>query len=39
MQNIAKFKNTEVSGVFAVQCTHHVLFEPSGMVDLQKGEW
>ena len=38
MQNIAKFKNTEVSGVFAVQCTRHVLFEPSGMVDLQKGE-
>jgi hypothetical protein len=38
MQNITKFKNNDVSGVFAVECARHVLFEPSGMVDLQKGE-
>lgn len=38
MQNVAKFKNKDVSGVFAVQCARHQFFEPSGMVDLQKGE-
>jgi hypothetical protein len=38
MQNIAKYKNNDVNGVFVVECTHHVLFELSGMVDLQKGE-
>jgi len=38
MQNVIKFKNNDVSGVFAVECARHVLFEPSGMVDLQKGE-
>ena len=39
MQKITKFKNNDVSGVFAVECACHILFEPSGMVDLQKGEW
>ena len=38
MQNIMKFKNKDVSGVFAIQCTCHQFFEPVGMVDLQKGE-
>lgn len=38
MQNIAKFQNNDVSGVFAVQCARHQFFEPGGMVDLQKGE-
>jgi hypothetical protein len=39
MQNIVKFKNKDITGIFAVQCAHHKLFEPGGMVDLQKGEW
>jgi hypothetical protein len=38
MQNISKFKNKDVSGVFAVQCARHQMFEAGGMVDLQKGE-
>ena len=38
MQNGAKFKNKDISGVFAVQCARHQFFEPAGMVDLQKGE-
>jgi hypothetical protein len=38
MQNVAKFKNKDVTGVFAVQCARHQFFEPGGMVDLQKGE-
>ena len=38
MQNIMKFKNKDMSGVFAVQCARHQFFEPAGMVDLQKGK-
>ena len=38
MQNIAKFKNNDVSGVFAILCARHGFFEAQGMVDLQKGE-
>jgi len=38
MQNVAKFKGKDVTGVFAVQCARHQFFEPGGMVDLQKGE-
>jgi hypothetical protein len=38
MQNIAKFKNSVISGVVAVQCAHHGFFMPGGMVDLKKGE-
>ena len=38
MQNVMKFKNKDVSSVFAVQCARHQFFEPAGMVDLQKGE-
>jgi hypothetical protein len=37
-QNIAKFKNNDVSGVFAILCARHGFFQPQGMVDLQKGE-
>ena len=38
MQNVAKCRNKDVSGIFAVQCACHQLFEAGGMVDLQKGE-
>ncbi|KAJ7073391.1 hypothetical protein B0H15DRAFT_963765 [Mycena belliarum] len=38
MQNITKFKNSVISGVVAVQCARHALFEPGGVVDLTKGE-
>ncbi|KAJ7912440.1 hypothetical protein B0H13DRAFT_1613667 [Mycena leptocephala] len=38
MQNIAKFKNSVISGVVAVQCARHGFFMPGGMVDLKKGE-
>lgn len=38
MQNIAKFKNSVISGVVAVQCARHGFFMPGGMVDLLKGE-
>ncbi|KAJ7441691.1 hypothetical protein FB451DRAFT_1058065 [Mycena latifolia] len=38
MQNIAKFKNSVISGVVAVQCARHGFFMPGGMVDLTKGE-
>jgi hypothetical protein len=38
MQNVSKFKNNDVSGVFGIQCARHGIFEPQGMVDLQKGE-
>ena len=38
MQNVAKFKGKDVTGVFAVQCVHHQCFKPGGMVDLQKGK-
>jgi hypothetical protein len=38
MQNIIKFKNNDVSGVFAILCARHGFFEAQGMVDLQKGE-
>ncbi|KAJ3574058.1 hypothetical protein NP233_g2032 [Leucocoprinus birnbaumii] len=36
-QDRAKFKDTEVSGVVAVQC-RHLIYLPQGMVDLVKGE-
>ena len=39
MQNITKFKNNDVSGIFAILCAHHRFFEAQGMVDLQKGKW
>ncbi|KAK6980699.1 hypothetical protein R3P38DRAFT_2579553 [Favolaschia claudopus] len=38
LQNFAKFKNVEVSGVVAVQCARHGFYMPNGMVDLKKGE-
>jgi hypothetical protein len=38
MQNIAKFKNSVISGVIAVQCARHGFFMPGGMVDMMKGE-
>ncbi|KAJ7100503.1 hypothetical protein C8R44DRAFT_641842 [Mycena epipterygia] len=38
MQNIAKFKNTVISGIVAVQCARHGFYLPQGMVDLKKGE-
>ncbi|KAJ7609366.1 hypothetical protein DFH06DRAFT_1346392 [Mycena polygramma] len=38
LQNIAKFKNSVISGVVAVQCARHGFFMPGGMVDLTKGE-
>jgi hypothetical protein len=38
MQNIAKFKNSVISGVVAVQCARHGFFMPGGLVDLKKGE-
>ncbi|KAJ7261480.1 hypothetical protein C8J57DRAFT_1634447 [Mycena rebaudengoi] len=38
MQNIAKFKNSVITGVVAVQCARHGFFMPGGMVDLRKGE-
>jgi hypothetical protein len=38
MQNIAKFKNSVISGVVAVQCACHGFFMPGGIVDLKKGE-
>lgn len=38
MQNIAKFKNSVISGVVAVQCARHGFFMPGGMVDLKRGE-
>ncbi|KAJ7753086.1 hypothetical protein DFH07DRAFT_744589 [Mycena maculata] len=38
MQNIAKFKNSVITGVVACQCARHGFFMPGGMVDLTKGE-
>ncbi|KAJ7781716.1 hypothetical protein DFH07DRAFT_728888 [Mycena maculata] len=38
MQNIAKFKNSVITGVVACQCACHGFFMPGGMVDLTKGE-
>lgn len=38
MQNVAKFKNKDVNGVYAVQCARHQFFEAGGMVDLALGE-
>ena len=35
MQNTAKFKNSVITGVFAIQCRHRFFLR---MVDLQKGE-
>ncbi|KAJ3562098.1 hypothetical protein NP233_g9786 [Leucocoprinus birnbaumii] len=37
-QELIKFKNMIISGVIAVQCAHHGLYLPQGMVDLRKGE-
>jgi hypothetical protein len=36
--NSCKFKNNNVSGVFAILCAHHGFFEAQGMVNLKKGE-
>ncbi|KAJ7681689.1 hypothetical protein B0H17DRAFT_942799 [Mycena rosella] len=38
MQNITKFKNAVVTGVVAVQCARHGLFQPGGLVDLTMGK-
>ncbi|KAF8527717.1 hypothetical protein JB92DRAFT_3093208 [Gautieria morchelliformis] len=38
MQNKAKFKNTEITGVVAVVCARHGIIQPGAVVDLQKGE-
>jgi Kyakuja-Dileera-Zisupton transposase len=38
MQNHAKFKNAEITGVVAVICARHGLFQPGAVVDLQQGE-
>ncbi|KAK6992758.1 hypothetical protein R3P38DRAFT_141697 [Favolaschia claudopus] len=38
MQNIAKFKNSVISGVIAVQCARHGFYMPGAIVDMPKGE-
>ncbi|KAF8219327.1 hypothetical protein L208DRAFT_1341368, partial [Tricholoma matsutake] len=38
LQNIMKFKNTDISGVVVVQCACHGFYFPQGAVDLKKGE-
>ncbi|KAF7294743.1 hypothetical protein MIND_01011700 [Mycena indigotica] len=38
LQDIAKLKTMDVTGVVACQCARHGLFEPGGIVDLKKGE-
>ncbi|KAF8511104.1 hypothetical protein JB92DRAFT_3118385 [Gautieria morchelliformis] len=38
MQNKAKFKNAEITGVVAVVCARHGIIQPGAVVDLQKGE-
>jgi len=38
MQNIAKFKSMEVSGIIGFKCARHDFFLPGAVVDLTKGE-
>ncbi|KAH8813613.1 hypothetical protein DL96DRAFT_525303 [Flagelloscypha sp. PMI_526] len=37
-QNLMRFLNCIISGVFAVQCARHGFFMPHGVVDLELGE-
>lgn len=34
-----KLTGLQATGMAAVSCAHHELFQPLGMGDLQKGEW